>query len=646
MSTALFFRLVTEQNKAGRLQSAVAEVTAGTPPAGTVFSAAPGAFSQIPGSPFAYWVSERIRRLFKELPPFESQGRTVRQGLATADDFRFLRLWWEVSPDRIVTGPGDGTREDFVRQTFEGKKWVPFAKGGAYSPYYADLHLVVNWEKDGEEIRAFKDPQTGRAHSRPQNTDFYFRPGLTWPLRAKAFCPQVLPEGTIFSVRGPAVLAPQEDLPVVLGVTGTKTFNFLFRILLGRFGFPEFVVGALKRVPFPARIPPDVSAEVRQLSLRAHAIQRNLDSGLETSRFFVLPHLLVGPPNPLSDGLRNWRSVESQLREEAQELQHRLDDISMVLYGLDSAEMAAESDEFAPGDHSHGPAKSAAEDRALTADVLSWLVGVLFGRFQPSPGGQTNRFCNTAGPFAPFPVASPGMSPDETDHGMPIEAHSDGLLAEDSGHPGKDIVRLVRELMERFWGLGAQDFEGDLSEALSVDALPDHFRNPGGFFEHHITRYSDSGRKAPIYWLLQSRRRSYSLWLYYHRITGDTLWKVLSDYVEPKIEHERRRLGELESKVAKAQAAGSGPQEREVGREIERQKAILEELAQFRADIREVAEMGYQPDRDDGVIINIAPLHKLVPWTEAAAMWKELLEGKYPWSTMSTRIREWRAKSK
>ncbi len=101
MSTAIFLRLLRDQDKAAALAEAVAAVRAGRTlnpstelRAGpVVYAVDPASFRQVPSSPFAYWVSERIRRLFTELPPFESEGRTVKQGLATADDFRFVRAW-------------------------------------------------------------------------------------------------------------------------------------------------------------------------------------------------------------------------------------------------------------------------------------------------------------------------------------------------------------------------------------------------------------------------------------------------------------------------------------------------------------------------------------------------------------------------
>src|SRR5690606_19265472 len=192
MSQCLFIRLVAEDDKETALAAAVQAIREGREQEGVVFAVDPSTFSQVPRSPFAYWASDRIRRLFLELPPFEGEGRTVRVGLQTSDDTRFVRAWWEVAPERIVTGTPETTPEGFRRQTFAGKRWVPFAKGGEYSPYYADLHLVINWERDGEELRAF-------SKSVIRNPDFYFRPGLTWSRRTQSgLSVRSLPAGAIF----------------------------------------------------------------------------------------------------------------------------------------------------------------------------------------------------------------------------------------------------------------------------------------------------------------------------------------------------------------------------------------------------------------------------------------------------------------
>ena len=141
------------------------------------FSIDSSVFNTLPGQPFAYWIDNRILQCFNVHDAFESSGRTVKQGLATADDFRFVRLWWESS---------------------NGQRWRPFAKGGAFSPYYADIHLTVNWENDGYEIRNFVDPANGKLRSRPQNTEHFGRPGITWPLRTSSdISPRVMPRGCV-----------------------------------------------------------------------------------------------------------------------------------------------------------------------------------------------------------------------------------------------------------------------------------------------------------------------------------------------------------------------------------------------------------------------------------------------------------------
>jgi len=114
-----FLRLLAESDKAAALQAVCHRARSGEADP-RLFEVAPAAFDAVPGKPFAYWVSEAVRQTFRRLPPFESEGRTVKQGLATADDFRFVRGWWEVSPGGAA------------------EKWFPFAKGGAYSPFYAE----------------------------------------------------------------------------------------------------------------------------------------------------------------------------------------------------------------------------------------------------------------------------------------------------------------------------------------------------------------------------------------------------------------------------------------------------------------------------------------------------------------------------
>jgi hypothetical protein len=197
---AVFIRLLSQGEKAAGLAKAIESVRDGRDVERVVYIVDTRSFRQVPGSPFAYWVSEQIRSLFPKYSQFEGEGRTVKQGLATADDFRFVRTAWEVDPNRRIAGTSQTTPEQIRRLTWEEKRWATFAKGGEYAPYYADVHLAVNWERDGKEIREFIDQETGRTFSRPQGIEYYFRRGLTWPRRSTSgFGLRILPGGCIFA---------------------------------------------------------------------------------------------------------------------------------------------------------------------------------------------------------------------------------------------------------------------------------------------------------------------------------------------------------------------------------------------------------------------------------------------------------------
>jgi hypothetical protein len=199
--------------------------------------------------------------------------------------------------------------------------------------------------------------------------------------------------------------------------------------------------------------------------------------------------------------------------------------------------------------------------RALTADLVSYAVGCWFGRWDVRIGRDPEVAPPLPGPFDPLPVCAPGMlvGPDglparpggiaseawlraRPDAGTlppePVEPATilddayllrirwTGLLVDDEGHPD-DIVRCVGEVFEVLFGERAEALLAEACGLLGVRDLREYFRSPRRFFADHLRRNSKKPRKAPIYWLLQSPRRHYAVWLYYPRLDGDLLWKAL-----------------------------------------------------------------------------------------------------------------------
>lgn len=489
-----FFRLLHTDDKDAALRQELAA------PGSLTFQVEPAKFAMVPGSPFAYWVSDRIRRLFQELPPFESEGRTVKQGLATADDFRFVRCWWEVENTKILDGhKGPNWREDLKafqswckQRTFEGKRWVPFAKGGEYSPFYADLHLVVNWERDGEEMKEHVcncyPYLNGKWGFVVKNTDYYFRPGLTWPLRSQVgLTLRCNPAGGVFGHKGPVGNPIPKMESGYLAIMNSEPF----RLCVGlQMAFGSYEVGVIQRTPVPNHLDPKLGT----LSLQAVDIQRTPEQTNEISHLFVHPLILLMPE---AERLAKLAAVQAEI-----------DELAFAAYGLSAEDRAAMT--ATQPTSAEELIENEDEEPSLTLparqSLESYAVGGVFGRWDIRFATGERPAPPLPDPFDPLPVCSPGMLQredglplGESPLGYPIEVQWSGILVDDPEH-SDDIVRRVDGVLERI----------STHCPLPTDYCSrDYFRKPGkaGFWDDHISRYSKSRRKAPIYWLLQSNPR-------------------------------------------------------------------------------------------------------------------------------------------
>lgn len=573
-----------------------------------VFERNAKAFAEVPGSPFAYWVSERSRSVFMRFLPLESERRTVKHGAATLDDFRFLRTWWEVSFSQSVV-------------------WVPFAKGGAFSPHYADVQLTLKWAERGVQVKAFVSAKVGSASRTIQATDYYFRPGLTWPLRTQiGFGIRAMPAGCIFGHKGPAAFVDGDDpdqLLALLAITTSSTFCFLVELQMA---FGSYEVGVIQRTPVPNLSSSDVTL-LASLARRAWSLKRTLDTTNETSHAFVLPPGTRGyeavAPNHHAGGFHR-----ATIEQELVEIQLAIDDRAFALYGIGpedraAIEQASKRGPTAPaaGDTENGEEPDEgedAEDAPVAVPILptiSWLVGVAFGRFDKRLATGERALPAEPEPFDPLPARSPGMWP--ADEKPPSELPD--ILVDDPGHE-RDLARHVALACENT----GFDVSDDLRQWLAKE-----------FFPLHIKMYSKSRRKAPIYWQLATPSASYSVWLYIHAASQDTLFRMQNDYAGPKLAHEERRLQAMEREMGERAAAA----ERKL---LASQEALVEELRAFLDEVKRVAPL-WKPNLDDGVLLSFAPLWRLVPqhkaWQkELKAAWSALCEGKYDWAQLAMHL--------
>lgn len=587
-----FLRLLSESDKELALRDGCASLRAGAADK-RLYQIDPEVFGQVPGSPFAYWISPAVRSLFNDCERFGSDGRNAQHGCSTKDDTRFVRLSWEI-------------------QRLEDK-WYPYAKGGSFSPFYQDIAFLINWKNDAIELEASllkKFPYLGdNANWVLHRESSYFKAGLKWPLRASAFAPQAMPQGVVFSGRSYAAFGEDADLPWLLALLNSTAFDYLFKILLGRFGYPEFLVGTVQLVPFPT-IAADYKEKLHALGLRAWSLKRSLDAIEECSHAFVLPAALM---------MRLGKFDPSEVESELSSIHSEIDDLAFKMYGFSDDDRVAifQTLDAEGGDSSEDESEDDGEEVAPPVDtnlgLLSWAIGVAFARFDWRLSTDERQAPPEPDPFDPLPVKSPGMLPDGT---TPFHANA-GILVDDPGHP-HDLARLVEEVLAR------------------VDvAVPEDVRRwlQRDFFAFHLQRYSKSRRKAPIYWPLATASGSYTLWVYYPSLNNQTLFTAVNDFLDGP----NGKLTQVSRECAELRMKGGG-RSRDEERQYEMLRTFEQELTDLRDTLLKIAPT-YQPNHDDGVQITAAPLWPLFrhkPWQKVLKdTWAKLEKGDYDWAHLA-----------
>ncbi len=320
----LFFRLLAQDDKEATLRSAIATANR-EELAAHVFHVDPSSFRQVPGSPFAYWVSEHVRRTFVRLPSFKEHGRDVLVGGQTSDDFKFLKLYWEVVYN-------------------SGKEWVPFYKGGENAPHYDETRLVVAWDTERSTFDGFYG-RIGRSNIKPSNYDKFFRAGLAYPYlpHRKGHFSHV-PPGGVFGHASPMIQLPREIHWETCAIVNSSAYIGLLHLLMARGTSGgqtlKYEVGYVGAVPIPS-VEGDIAARLRAIAEASYSIARSAASIHETSHVFHLPALLQAHGQSLAERSVVWRTHVDSTRRRLAENQREIDDIAFRLYGIEGVDRRA-----------------------------------------------------------------------------------------------------------------------------------------------------------------------------------------------------------------------------------------------------------------------------------------------------------------
>jgi hypothetical protein len=601
-------------------------------------------FERIPGSPFAYWVNELVLSLYAKLPAFSDGNRKASGGIGTTDDFRFIRAWWEIAPTTFST-----SRSEAERQI----AFVPIALGGSTSRFYSPTTATVKFGQCGHELKTFIAKKFGSASRNVRGQEFYFQPGLTWPLRGELFSSWPVPAGCVFSVAGKiATTQNTSELPYLLGFFNSSTFNFLIGLSAGKIGRIriQHQSGLIDRIPY--KDPKDCASLVGELATQAWSIKCSQDATDLRSHAFTVPTLCASRTNSLREAAVQWSIRVIEDNATLTRIQKRIDDLILKIYGLEECDVTvldtkvydeeihgflsedpepAENDNELDVDEFTSEQQSTFELLPATCELMDYLVGCVFGRWDHRIAAGENSSKLSVGPFSPLQTYSPAMQHVDGESQRSTSLLTWGIAVDDDDHPD-NLERQVRAMLGSIWRDRADQIEHEICDQLSIETLGEWFRRPTCFFSDHLKRYSKHRRQAPIYWAVSTKSGNYTLWLYYQNLTDQTLFTAVNNFVEPKLKRLSQEIGLLRVKQSRT---------RDDEVELERLSALAEELADFQKELLRIARF-WKPNLVDGVQVCAAPLWQFFQqkkWRETLKQtWEELEEGKYDWAHLALSI--------
>ncbi len=524
-------------------------------------------FSSIPGSPIAYWASEAIRRAFREGRPLDAIAKP-RQGLATADNDRFLRLWHEVELNRI--GFGYASAKEALRSQ---RKWFPYNKGGAYRKWYGNQDYVVNWANDGQELHDFPAAVI-------RNPNYYFLPGITWTdVSSSKFGVRYTPSGFLFDVSGSSIFPEHNTNYILSFMTSHLSIAFL-KVLNPTLHFQVGNIAAL-----PLIIDEHIRPEVDHLAQENIAMAQEDWDDFETSWNFT-QHPLVKfrtSLGTLASAFAAWEQHAAQRFRRMQAQETALNRLFIHLYGLDQ--------ELTSDVPNAEITLRQADDRREAQSFLSYFIGCVMGRYSLDvpglayAGGQWD-----ARRFQTFEPVSDGI-----------------VVLTDNPYFAHDVINRLEEFLATTYGSQTVPdnlrWLADRVDRRPEDAPVTRIRRYllQGFFKDHCAVY----KKRPLYWLFDAGpKQGFRALVYLHRWGPETLARLRLEYLQPLQIKVAEEIRQLETRLT---SQGLSRTERRI---VEARRDVLrsrqQECVRYDQILADLANQRIGWDLDDGVPVNYA----------------------------------------
>lgn len=519
-------------------------------------------FSKIPGSPVAYWASQKMLSAFAAGTPIGKKG-VARNGMKTGDNGVFLRLWWECAIDE----------EDFVANSdleakSSGKKWFPYNKGGEFRKWYGNNDYVVNWENGGSVVmgRAKAD---GR-HVQDYPDSMKFKPALTWSLITSSSPSFRYKAHHISDIAGMSVYSDEPNVIKLMGLLNTKVAQEILRFIAPTINFQA---GDIARVPI-TNIP---EAEIDIVRNSIKTSKSDWDS-FETSWDFQR-NPLIRKTATIKEAFSQWQQECDERFNQLKSNEEELNRIFIDIYGL--------QDELTPEEEDKDVTVRKADLGRDIRSFISYAVGCMFGRYSLDVDG----------------LAYAGGDWDDSKYKTFIPDEDNVIPITDEEYLDDDIVgRFVRFVKVVYGDKTLEENLTFIADALggkgksSREVIRNYFLKD--FFKDHCKTY----QKRPIYWLYDSgKQNGFKALVYLHRMDENTTGKVRADYlhhIEQIYSNEAARMQDTMER-SKSDHEVSVAEKR-----LEKLKKQIKECQDYDAKLGHLALDQIRLNLDDGVKVN------------------------------------------
>jgi hypothetical protein len=511
-------------------------------------------FSTIPGRPFAYWIGESIRDLFRNSRLFREIAEP-RVGMQTANNEFYLRYWFEVNAD------------EFLNQSNQ-LKWIKYLKGGPFRRWYGNLWYLLRYNSSSQFVLQ-QDNATILPASRLQE------PKCTWTdLTSSYFSCRLAPTDSFHDISGHCFYPRLEDQMFLLAYANTNIFNFLLSLINSSF---HYQVGDIARIPVPEI---SLRAEIESIAAELIAIHKADWDSRETSWDFKRP--LNGEFKALmSDEIAEFQGLCGRQLDRVVALEARNNSIFQSACKL----------QYGSIPESSPVSIQVLESQDQVVQVLSHFVGCVLGRYSLDAPGLIYANSGNIGfdpsRYAKFPADADGVVP---------------IL--DYPWFADDIITRFQEFLIACWSKDTLEenmkFVADNLEPNQGETPEETIRRYfcDDFFKNHLKMY----KKRPIYWLFSSgKEKAFQALVYLHRYNEQTLSKMRTDYVLPlqgKMSNEEKRLD------AQIDTASTPAERNRFKKELEKLKKKQIELRKFDELLHHYADHRISLDLDDGVKVN------------------------------------------